>query len=108
MTDVSQIIITAPHEEWLTAFARELVLMRLTAAAHIDRIRTMYRWNDQFNDHAEWRLTLHTRTEIVPKIIDMVLQQHPYDVPSLVATAIDQGNPAYLDWIVSETAQPTV
>lgn len=105
MTDEPcEVIITAPDAEWLATFTRTLVDRRLAASGHnIASIRSIYRWQGQVYDRTEARVALHTRRSLVPAIHRLTQEQHPYEVPCVVATPIVDGNPVYLRWIAEET-----
>ncbi|MFF3468646.1 divalent-cation tolerance protein CutA [Streptomyces sp. NPDC002619] len=90
--------------EWLAAFAKSLVEDRLCAGSHIiPAIRSVYRWRDEVHDIGEAHVTLHTRAELVPQIIARTEREHPYEVPCVVSTLIDDAAPAYRAWIVEQT-----
>jgi periplasmic divalent cation tolerance protein len=106
-SDVCEVVITAPDAKWLAEFTRRLVEDRLVAGAHeVTAIRSIYRWAGEVHDRPEARVALHTRTELVPAIADRADAEHPYEVPCVVALAIETGSPAYLDWIRTETVEP--
>ncbi|GEM_PF-6667727 len=45
MTDICEVIITAPDADWLADFTRRLIEDRLVAGANqIEQIRAIYRW----------------------------------------------------------------
>lgn len=106
MSDVSEVVITAPNEGWLTSFVSDLLNARLCASAHIDHIRSMYWWSDQVNNRHEYRAVLHTRTSLVPLIVDATKAAHPYELPAVASTFIVDGNPDYITWILAETRDP--
>jgi periplasmic divalent cation tolerance protein len=103
--EVCEVIITAPDPDWLAAFTRRLIDDHLAASGHIFPIRSIYRWQGQVHDTTEARVALHTRTALVPAIIDRTNAEHPYDVPCVVALPMVQGNAAYLRWIADETSE---
>jgi periplasmic divalent cation tolerance protein len=104
MTEVCAVVITAPDTDWLAAFTRQLVRDRLCASGHIvTPIRSIYTWHDEIHDRPEAHVTLHTRTKLVAKITSRTTEQHPYEVPCVVATPITMASPAYTAWIVQET-----
>jgi periplasmic divalent cation tolerance protein len=104
--DVCQVIITAPDPDWLAGFVRSLVEDRLCASGHnVAQIRSIYRWRGSIEDHAEAHVALHTRTALVPAIVERTNQLHPYEVPCVVALPIVAANPAYRQWILDETHQ---
>ena len=107
MSDHCEVILTADDADWLAAYTRRLVEDRLAACGHnIAPIRSIYRWDGAVQDDAEARVSLHTRTSLVPAIIERTNTEHPYDVPCVIALPIEQGNPAYLDWITASTRDP--
>jgi periplasmic divalent cation tolerance protein len=105
--DVCEVIITAPDPDWLVEFTRKLVVDRLCASGHnFQPIRTIYRWHGQVYDKTEGRVALRTRCGLLPQIIERAKQEHPYEVPSVVAIPIIDGGPDYLRWILEQTEEP--
>jgi periplasmic divalent cation tolerance protein len=106
--DLCEVIITAPDADWLAAFTRRLVEARVAASGHnITPMRSIYRWRDEIHDHAEARVALHTRRSLLDRITAETTQQHPYEVPCVIAVPIIDGNPAYLQWIRDMTNEPS-
>ncbi len=104
MTDVVEVIITGPDADWLAAFTRRLVDDRLAACGHhLTPIRSIYRWQDSVHDEPEARVALHTRASLVERITARANEEHPYDVPCVIALPVVHGNPAYLRWVLDET-----
>ena len=105
---ISEVIITADSEEWLINFTRSLLKDRLVACGqHIAPIRSVYRWEGSIHDDRETRVALHTRTSLVQHIIDRTRQEHPYAVPCVLAIPVESGNPDYVQWVISETTEPS-
>jgi periplasmic divalent cation tolerance protein len=103
--EICEVVITGPSQEWVAAFTRQLVDDRLAACGHIiPVIRSIYRWEDNVHDETEARVALHTRRSLVSAVVDRANRDHPYDVPCVIAVPIFDGNPAYVDWILGETA----
>lgn len=108
MEEVCEVVITAPDSEWLASFTRRLVADQICASGHcISPIRSIYRWQGVIHDEAEARVVLHTRTALVPEIIERARREHPYEVPCVIALPIRSGNPAYLEWILNGTVERT-
>ncbi|GAA2131610.1 divalent-cation tolerance protein CutA [Glycomyces algeriensis] len=104
MQPICEVTITAPDAAWLAEFTRKLVEERLAACGHnLVEIRSIYRWDGQVHDEPEARVMLHTRRSLVSEIIKIVNQEHPYEVPCVLATAIDQASPDYHAWVLTET-----
>jgi periplasmic divalent cation tolerance protein len=103
MNDVCEVVITGDDPEWLTNFTKRLVEDRLAASGHILPIRSVYRWQNRIYDKAESRVMLHTRLSLLPHIVERADQEHSYAVPCVVALPIEDGNPAYVQWILDST-----
>lgn len=105
MSELAEVVITAPDPDWLLDLTRQLVAERLCASAHnFAPIRSVYRWRGEVMERAEGRVSLHTRAALVPAIVERVKTSHPYEVPGISTRAITDGNPDYLAWIADETA----
>ena len=103
---ICEVIITADSEDWLITFTRSLLEDRLVACGqHIAPIRSIYRWDGTIHDDHETRVALHTRSSLVQTIIDRTCREHPYEVPCILAFPVEAANPAYADWVISETSQ---
>jgi periplasmic divalent cation tolerance protein len=100
-----EVVLTAEDSEWLAAFSRGLVEERLAACGQIiGAIRSIYRWKGVVQDEAEARVALHTRADLVPRIIERTSERHSYEVPCVIAMPLVGGNPEYLEWVRAQTA----
>lgn len=107
MTELCEVVITAPDPEWLSEFTRALVADRLAASVHnFAPIRSTYRWEGRVHDRQEGRASVQTRLALVPQIVDRANGAHPYVVPSVSSRPINGGNPDYLAWIYDQTSEP--
>jgi len=99
MTDVRVLLCTAPPGE-AEAVARALLETRLVACVNIvPGVRSLYRWEGRIADDAEALLVMKTTESHVAAVIEAVHNVHPYDVPEVLALAVDAGSPPYLDWV---------
>src|SRR5215468_4036050 len=104
MSELCEVVITAPDPDWLYSFARELVQDGLAASAHnFAPVRSIYRWQGQVHERAEGRVSLHTSRDWIAEIVARAQREHPYDVPGVSARPIIDGNPDYLAWMAEET-----
>ncbi|CAA7617533.1 Divalent-cation tolerance protein CutA [Candidatus Terasakiella magnetica] len=100
----SLIYITAPNRDDALKLAHILVESRLLACANIlDGVTSVYRWEGKINQDPETVLIGKTRSALVDAVIAKVRACHPYSCPCVVAMPIAAGNPAFLDWISTET-----
>jgi periplasmic divalent cation tolerance protein len=105
MSELCEVVITAPDPDWLYAFARSLVEDGLAASAHnFTPVRSIYTWQAQVHERTEGRVSLHTSRARVADIVARAKSQHPYEVPGVSARPIIDGNPDYLAWITTQTS----
>lgn len=106
MTDALLCLSTCPDAETAARVARTLVEERLAACVNrVPGVASTYRWQGEVHDDAEVLLLVKTTRESFVALRDRLVELHPYEVPELIALAIDDGSPAYLQWIAAETAR---
>jgi periplasmic divalent cation tolerance protein len=104
VSELCEVVITAPDPEWLLALARDLIAERLCASAHsFAPVQSLYWWDGEIVERSEGRVSLNTRAALVPEIVEYVKRSHPYQVPGISSRPITDGNPDYLRWISDET-----
>lgn len=82
------------------ALAQDLVERHLVACVNIiDRIHSVYRWNEKIEQEAEQLLIMKTVEERVPELKKVLLEKHPYDTPEFVVVKIDDVGGAYEEWL---------
>jgi periplasmic divalent cation tolerance protein len=103
-----EVVITAGDADWLAGFTRSLVEERLAACGQlVEPIRSIYRWEGAIHDDREARVALHTRRALVEAIVARTNDEHPYDVPCVLALPLVGGNPDYLEWLAAQTTAET-
>jgi periplasmic divalent cation tolerance protein len=106
-TDICEVVVTAGDAETLVKLTRTLVEERLAACGqNIASIRSIYRWDGAVQDDPEARVGLHTRTGLVPELVERVKSLHSYDVPCVIALPVVAGNSDYIHWVIAETREP--
>lgn len=107
MTDLCEVVITAPDPEWLVEFTRRLVGDGLCSSGHnYTPVRSIYKWRGEVHDRIEGRVSLHTRKSLVGEIIARAKREHPYEVPGVTTRPIEDGNPDYIAWVIDQTSAP--
>jgi periplasmic divalent cation tolerance protein len=105
---ICEAVVTGPDAEQLAALTRTLVEERLAACGHhLAAIRSIYRWQGEVHDDPEARVGLHTRTSLVPELTRRVESLHPYELPCVIALPVVAASPAYHQWVIAETREPT-
>jgi periplasmic divalent cation tolerance protein len=102
--DVQLVLCTCPDQPTAASLAEELVGTGLAACVNIvPGLVSIYRWEDQVEQADEALMLIKTTTARLPDLTAYIEQQHPYDVPEVIASPIVAGLPAYLDWVRSCT-----
>lgn len=95
---------TCPPDE-AKPLARQLVEERLIACANIlPGATSVYRWEGAVCEDEEALLVMKTSTERIPELTERIRALHSYEVPEVIALplATDEGNPAYLRWLMEQ------
>ncbi|WP_058835644.1 divalent-cation tolerance protein CutA [Luteimonas abyssi] len=96
---------TSPDRASAERIADALVDERLAACVSLlPGATSVYRWEGRVERAEEQQLLIKTTHARLPALRLRVVELHPYEVPELIAIDIVDGLPAYLDWVVRETA----
>jgi len=84
--------------------AELLLEQRLAACVNIlAPCRSVYRWKGALQHDEEHPMLIKTSAERYGALEQALRQGHPYELPEIIAVPIEQGLPAYLDWVAAET-----
>ncbi|MCX9156349.1 divalent-cation tolerance protein CutA [Niveibacterium sp. 24ML] len=96
---------TLPDIESAEQLAKMLVERRLAACVSIGApVTSIYRWEGAIEQACEVPITIKTSTARYPAMQAALLDAHPYDVPELLACAVQDGAAPYLRWLHDATA----
>ena len=96
---------TVPNEEVGKKIAALLVENRAAACGNlVPNLTSIYWWDNKINQDPELLLIIKSTQVKIPKILELVKQAHPYQVPEIIFMPIIGGNPEYLAWIEKETS----
>jgi periplasmic divalent cation tolerance protein len=100
MTDKRIVLTTASSEEEARKIARHLVECRLAACVNIvPQITSIYRWQEKVEEAREWLLIAKTTAAAFGRVRQAIAELHSYEVPECICLTIEDGSPAYLQWI---------
>lgn len=95
------LITTLPDREAAQALAREAVQRGLAACGQIEAIESVYRWDGQVCEDAEWRLLLKTIPARREALAALVTERHPYELPALLCVPVAWAEPAFAAWVAA-------
>jgi periplasmic divalent cation tolerance protein len=105
MTDKRIVLTTAGSEEEAHKIARSLVERRLAACVNIiPRVTSVYRWQGKVEDASEWLLVVKTTIAAFGEVRQAIADLHSYELPECICLAIEDGSPAYLQWVAESVS----
>ncbi|MEX2496817.1 MAG: divalent-cation tolerance protein CutA [Woeseia sp.] len=93
---------TVDSEELAANIGTQLVQQKLAACVQEIRIMSRYRWEGEVKCDPEILLLVKTSTAAADDAMRLIRDNHPYELPEIIATPITAGLPAYLDWLAGE------
>lgn len=106
MTDALLVLTNLPDEQSAVRLAELLIEQR--AAACVNRLApctSTYRWEGKVETATEVPLLIKTTRAAWPRLEKLIRESHPYELPEIIALPVEQGLPAYLDWVHQETKE---
>ncbi len=101
-TDCQLVLCTAPEESAIL-LAEKIVELKLAACVNvINGVRSVYSWQGEKQQSAEAMLHIKTTRDALDALFSMLQDEHPYDIPELIALPIQDGTDGYLNWIRGE------
>jgi periplasmic divalent cation tolerance protein len=95
---------TAPSAEAAKRLVRALVERRVIACGTVlPGAVSTYWWQGAVAEEEEVVVVLKTTVERWPELAATLPGLHPYEVPELIAFAVADGHPPYLEWVRAET-----
>ena len=99
-TDNLIVYCTVPNEETALTLSRTIVSENLAACCNIiPGLRSIYSWNGEICDDNELLLMMKTHADVYARLEERIRALHPYDVPEILAVAINYGLTDYLKWV---------
>ena len=82
----------------------ELLLeKRLVSCCQLSNITSSYHWKGKIEHTEELSLQMKSKKELYEEIEKVILENHSYETPQIIAYDIVDGYKEYLDWIDKET-----
>ena len=106
MVEFLQVLTTAGSRDEADAIAQALVEVRLAACVQVvGPITSRYWWEGAMETTEEWLCLAKTTADRYPEVETAIRERHSYDEPEIVALAVVEGSPSYLDWVKRETGR---
>ncbi|MDD2738708.1 dihydroorotate dehydrogenase [Methylomonas lenta] len=93
---------TCPDQETAERIARQLISDKLAACVNIlPGVSSIYEWQGQIEIAQEHLLLIKSQESLYATIETAIKALHPYQLPEIIAVAIERGSAEYLKWIDS-------
>jgi periplasmic divalent cation tolerance protein len=100
------VITTCPDAESARRLATKAVEARLAACVNqLPGVNSFYTWDGELQQTVEIMLLFKTRCQAYAKLEKLLKDEHPYELPEVVAVPINHGSPVYLQWIEQNTPE---
>jgi periplasmic divalent cation tolerance protein len=96
------VFVTASSQVEAEAIAQALLAARLAACVSVTPMRSLYTWQGEFHNEAEWQLVIKTDLRRFDQLEAKVREVHSYEVPEVIAIPIVAGSAAYLGWMAEQ------
>ena len=99
------VYMTAVSIEEAKNIGQILVEKNLAACVNLlENMISIYKWEDKLEEDQEVVIIAKTRKSLMLNLIEKVNSLHSYDCACILELPIQGGNPDFLNWIKSETA----
>lgn len=100
------VISNFPDQESAQKLAGSLVEQGLAACVNVMAPCTsVYRWQGKLETATEVPVLVKTTRERYAELESAIRAAHSYELPEIIAVPVTAGLPAYLAWVVAETAK---
>lgn len=103
--DFLVVLITVPDAVVAERLSNKLMETKSAACVNIiSDVRSIFSWQGGLSTEDELLLIVKTRTSFFEeRIVPLVEEHHPYEVPEIIALPILKGSKPYLAWMEAET-----
>ena len=99
------VFITTPDTEEAGKITGILLDKRLAACVNtVPEVNSLFRWQGKIQAERESLLIVKSKASLLSDIIETVRQNHPYEVPEIIALPVIGGSTDYLDWLEKEVS----
>jgi periplasmic divalent cation tolerance protein len=104
MTELLLVMTSLPDQAAANALAKRLIEAKLAACVQLQPgVQSIYRWEGRICEEQETVLVAKTTAVQWPAISAYIKQNHPYDVPEIIAQPMTHSDSDYARWVIAET-----
>ena len=92
---------TVQEVEEAKAIAQTLLRKKLAACCNIiPAVQSVYYWEGEIKESKEVLMIIKTTQKSYEQLEKEIKMIHSYSVPEIIATKIETGSTAYIDWVL--------
>jgi periplasmic divalent cation tolerance protein len=100
MSKFIQVSTTTDTKEEAEKISDLLITNKIAACIQIlGPIKSIYWWNGKIERADEWLCLIKSKKSNYKKVEKIILENHSYETPELVAIPIQNASPAYSKWL---------
>ncbi|MEV1330763.1 divalent-cation tolerance protein CutA [Micromonospora costi] len=104
MDQISVVTTVVDARSVADVLAAAAVAGRLAACAQVGgQVDSTYWWRSAVETSSEWSVQFKTAPDRVSALVDQIRSTHPYEVPEILVTRVECGDPAYATWVYEHT-----
>lgn len=103
MSKFIMITTTFDNKEEANEISELLLKERLVSCCQLSNIISSYHWKGKIEHTEEYLLQMKSKKDLYKEIEKVILENHSYETPQIIAYDIVDGYKGYLEWIEEET-----
>lgn len=104
MGEILLVLTSVAGHDQATALADKILYARLAACVNLlPAMQSFYTWEGQRQCESEIALHIKTTKARYAALQELIVANHPYQLPEIIAIPVAAGLPAYLQWVENET-----
>lgn len=103
MNKYIMITTTFDNKEEANKIIELLLEKRLVSCCQLSNITSSYHWKGKIEHSDEFLLQMKSKKVLFKEIEKVILENHSYETPQLIAYDIIDGYKGYMQWIEEET-----
>lgn len=97
------VITTYGSIEDARSISGSIVRQGQAACASVVKCQSIYEWEGQVRDEAEYMVIYKTTESGAAPLIKEVARTHPYDTPEIARIPVSEVHPPYMAWLAGRT-----
>ena len=102
MIECIQVTTTVEAQEDADNLTRLVLERRLAACVQVSDCYSSYHWQGAIKQDNELKLVMKSHLKLYQELEKLILANHPYDTPEILAIPVQFCNSDYLDWMAGE------